>query len=101
MPAAVRRLKTLVVCVLVALAAVAAPARTMAQQPPIEQQDEFKPLSELPPQDQLPAAPLLVTAYAVVLLALFFYVLSVARRLNTVQREVQRLESDIKRSGRG
>jgi CcmD family protein len=37
----------------------------------------------------------------VVLLALFFYVLSVARRLNTVQREVERLELDIKRGGRG
>jgi CcmD family protein len=96
-----RRLKTLAACVLVAFAALAAPARIAAQAPQVEQQDEFKPLSELPPQDQLPAAPLLVTAYAVVLLALFFYVLSVARRLNTVQREVQRLETDIKRTGRG
>jgi CcmD family protein len=92
----------IVACCLLALAAATVPARLAAQsQPPQEQQDEFKPISELPPQDQLPAAPLLVSAYSVVLLALFFYVLSVARRLNTVQREVQRLETDIKRGARG
>jgi hypothetical protein len=96
-----RRLKTLVACCLLLLAAAAAPVSLGAQSPPPQQQDEFKPLSELPPQDQLPAAPLLVTAYAVVLLAFFLYVLSVARRLNTVKMEVDRLESDIKRGGRG
>lgn len=71
-------------------------------QPPAspEQQTEFIPIDELPPQDQLPAAPLLITAYAVVLGAFFVYVLSVARRLGTVQREMERLESDIKRKHR-
>jgi len=69
-----------------------------AQQP--EQQEEFLPLDQLPPQDQLPAAPLLVAAYAIVGLALFAYVVSVGRRLTTVQKEIERLESDIKRSGR-
>jgi CcmD family protein len=73
-----------------------------AAQPPAqpEQQDEFVPVDTLPPQDQLPAAPLLITAYAFVMLALFGYLLSVARRLTTVQRELERLESDVKRSGR-
>ena len=74
-----------------------APA-TQSQQP--EQQGEFIPLDQLPPQDQLPAAPLLVTAYAFVALALFAYLVSVARRLTTVQREIERLESDLKRTGR-
>lgn len=69
-----------------------------AQQP--EPQDEFVPIDELPPQDQLPAAPLLVTAYAFVVLALFAYLLSVARRLGGVQRDLERLQSDLKRSGR-
>ncbi len=69
-----------------------------AQQP--LPQDEFVPIDELPPQDQLPAAPLLVAAYAVVVLALFAYVVSVARRLGEVQRDLDRLESDLKRSGR-
>ena len=62
--------------------------------------DEFVPVSQLPPQDQLPAAPLLVTAYSFVWLALFGYLVSVAQRLSKVKREVERLESDMKRSTR-
>ena len=69
-------------------------AQQPEQQPP-KQTDEFVPISELPPQDQLPAAPLLVIAYAFVWLVLFAYVVSVSRRLATVQHEVERLESDI------
>ena len=73
----------------------------LAQQPqpePPKQTDEFVPISQLPPQDQLPAAPLLVTAYSFVWLALFGYLVSVAQRLSKVQREVERLESDMKRN---
>ena len=58
------------------------PAATwLTPQPPPQQQEEFVPIDELPPQDQLPAAPLLVAAYSFVVLALFAYVVSVARRL--------------------
>jgi CcmD family protein len=71
-----------------------------AQQPPPQQQDEFVPIDQLPPQDQLPAAPLLVAAYSFVVLALFAYVVSVARRVGAVQRELERLGSELKRSGR-
>ncbi len=42
------------ICRLVAAAFWLAPGLAFAQPP---QQDEFVPLSELPPQDQLPAAP--------------------------------------------
>ena len=62
--------------------------------------DEFVPVSQLPPQDQLPAAPLLVGAYAFVWLALFGYVVSLGRRLSKVQGEVARLESDIAKGTR-
>jgi CcmD family protein len=86
---------------MLALACLTTPAPVAAQAPPVQQQDEFRPISELPPQDQLPAAPLLISAYSVVVLALFFYVLSIARRLGTVQREVERLETDLKRGTRG
>jgi CcmD family protein len=77
----------------------------VAQQPqpqpaPPAATDEFVPISQLPAQDQLPAAPLLVTAYAFVWVALFGYLLSVGRRLTKVQREVDRLESDIARGTR-
>ena len=92
-------LKVLKVLVVLVVLAGAFPAAAQPPAPP-QQQDEFVPIDTLPPQDQLPAAPLLVTAYAFVLLVLFGYVVSVARRLTTVQRELERLESDVKRSGR-
>ena len=62
--------------------------------------DPFLPLNQLPPTEQFPAARLLIAAYVVVIVVLLLYLLSVARRLNTVQREVERLEADVKRTGR-
>ena len=82
---------------LVAAAFWLAPGLAFAQPP---QQDEFVPLSELPPQDQLPAAPLLIAAYVVVLVAFFVYVGSIARRLTGVQRDVERLEVVVKERSR-
>lgn len=62
--------------------------------------DEFVPVDQLPPQEQLPAGPLLIAAYVFVLVALFVYVFSIARRLTAVQSQVGQLESELKRSGR-
>ena len=85
----------------VALILLLAAGSIAGQQPrQTEQQDGFVSVSELPPQDQLPAAPLLVSAYAFVWLAVFGYVVSVARRLSVVQRECERLEADISRGRR-
>ena len=64
-------------------------------------QDEFKPVGNNPAPEQIPAAPLLIGAYIVVLGGLFFYVLSLSRRLGAVQQDVQRLEGELKRRGRG
>ena len=61
-----------------------------AMQPP-PGQSEFIPMSELPPGDQLPAAPLLIAAYAFVWLATMFYVWTVWRRLNRVENEMRAL----------
>ena len=47
-----------------------------AQEQP-KQQEVFTPIDQLPPQEQLPAAPLLVGAYVFVLLTLFGYMLRV------------------------
>jgi CcmD family protein len=93
-------------CALVGLSAVLlgigvvpqATAALAAQQPP--RQDEYVSVKELPPQDQLPAAPLLITAYAFVLVVLFVYVSSVARRLKGVQQELDRLDATIKQGGK-
>jgi len=87
-----------VALVLCLLAGAAQP--TLAQQPPTEQQDEFVPVSELPPEERLPAAPLLVGAYAFVVLTLFVYLVSVSRRLTAVKADIARLESDLKRTAR-
>jgi CcmD family protein len=75
-------------------------AQQQPQPEPPKQTDEFVPISQLPAQDQLPAAPLLVTAYAFVWVALFGYLVSVGQRLSKVQREVERLESDIAKGSR-
>jgi CcmD family protein len=69
-----------------------------AQQP--KQQEQFLPVDQLPPTESMPAAPLLITAYAFVMIVLFVYVFSVARRLSTVQQELKRLDASIKQSGR-
>ena len=73
-------------------------ASVVSAQPP--RQDEFVPVSELPPTEQLPAAPLLVGAYVFVLVALFVYVLSIARRVGAVRQEVARLEGELKARSR-
>lgn len=75
-------------------------APSAAQQQP-RQQEEFTPIDQLPPQEQLPAAPLLVGAYAFVLLMLFGYLVMVSRRLTTIRSEVDRLDADLKRTGKG
>ena len=65
-------------------------ARVWAMQPP-PGQSEFIPINELPPGDQLPAAPLLIAAYAFVWVAAMFYVWTVWRRLNRVEAEMHSL----------
>ena len=67
------------------------------QQLPTTPDDEFTPISELPPDERLPAAPMLVGAYAFVALAIFAYLVSLSRRLQGVAREIARLEAQIKR----
>ena len=86
-------------------AVVSVPAQQPSPQPSPtssqpSQQNEFIPIDQLPPQEQLAAAPLLIGAYVFVLAVLFLYVLSVARRLTNVQRELDRLDTTIKQGGR-
>ena len=50
-------------------------------QPP---QEEFVPIDQVPPEDQLPAAPLLIAAYAIVWLVVFGYLWSIWRRQSAV-----------------
>ena len=67
-----------------------------ALQPPTGQ-SEFVPVESLPPGDQLPAAPLLVTAYAFVWIAVVVYLWSIWRRLNKVEDEMRALAQKLPR----
>jgi CcmD family protein len=101
-----RFLVALVAACCIAVAADSVRAQAAAQSPlqaqsaQQQQQNEFVPLDQLPPQEQLPAGRLLIVAYAFVVGALFVYIVSLSRRLTSVRREVERLEADLKRSGR-
>ncbi len=77
--------------VLLVLSCLAAAVPVAAQaQPPQKPaaQDEFVPVKDLPAQEQLPATPLVVGAYAFVWVVLLLYVWSVWRRLGRVEREM-------------
>ncbi len=67
-------------------------AAPVLAQPPVGGQTEFVPVDQLPPGEQLPAAPLLIAAYVFVWLAAIFYMWSIWRRLNKVEAEMRALE---------
>jgi CcmD family protein len=73
-----------------------APLLAVQQAPP--GQSEYVPIKDLPPTDVMPAAPLLIAAYAFVWLAVMFYLWTIWRRLNRVEAEMATLAR--KTSGR-
>lgn len=85
-----RILGALLTCAMLAAPIV---ARSAAGQPPTgAAQDGFVPLDSLPPQEQLPAAPLLITAYAFVWVLLMAYLWSIAKRIRKVESETETLQ---------
>lgn len=74
--------------VLMMVSLVLAGASLVATQPPQGGQTEFVPIDELPPEEQLPAAPLLIGAYAFVWVALVIYLWSIWQRMGKVEREL-------------
>ena len=68
------------------------PAGAPAPQPA---QDEFVPISELPASEQLPAAPLLITAYAVVWIVLAVYVWTLWKRFWRAEQDLKTLASRL------
>ena len=55
-------------------------------------QEQWIPIDQLPPTDQLPAAPLLIGAYAFVWIATMAYLWSIWRRLGKIEDEMRSLE---------
>jgi CcmD family protein len=59
----------------------------LAQQPP-QPPEGFVPASSVQGQEQLPAAPLVITAYSVVWLLVFGYLWSIWRRIARAEQDV-------------
>jgi CcmD family protein len=83
--------------VLFALTLALVPVASAFAQPPAGQ-TEFVPIDQLPPSEQLPAAPFLIAAYAIIWLLAMFYVWTIWRRMNRLEGEFRTLE---RRSGSG
>lgn len=81
----------------IALIALLPGAMVHAQQPPQPPtaQEDFVPVSALPQAEQLPAAPLLIAAYAFVWVALMMYVWSLWRRMARLERDLADLQRRV------
>lgn len=95
------RAKRVLFCLLVLMLPVLAAAQPPEPPPqqPAPAQEEFVPLEEIPPEEQIPAFTLLASAYALVWVALAAYVWSVATRLQKVDAELAALSRE-RRQGR-
>jgi CcmD family protein len=82
------------VCVVVAALWGGGSGNLLAQAPqqPPQQQDEFVPIDQLPPEEQMPAAPMVVAAYAFIWVAFIAYVFTLVKRVRKVEDDVRRLE---------
>ena len=92
----IRRLSAAILSIL--LLAASHPVFLGAQAP--AGQSEFVPVNGLPESEKLPAAPLLVVAYAVFLVLMIFYVWTVWRRLGKVEADMHALEQRTAKGGR-
>jgi CcmD family protein len=110
----IRQSRSLVLMLLLAVAASAAflaPGRAYAQASPQQAQvaqpaqkagDGFEPVANLPDpvREQLPAAPMVMVAYAFVWAMVIGYVWSLWRRLAAVERELKAVSQRIEEAGR-
>jgi CcmD family protein len=78
-------------CVTLALFA-AMPAGTAVLAQPKPSPDEFVPLDEVPPEEQIPAINLVAAAYGFVWIVVVGYVWSLGRRLQRAEAEIAALE---------
>jgi len=83
---------------LAVLAVLAATAFAQQPGPPASAQGEFVPVNALPPQaEQLPAAPMVMAAYAFVWVAVLFYVWSLWKRMRRLEDELAGLQRRIEK----
>ncbi len=55
-------------------------------------QSDFVPFTGVPPDQQMPAAPLVIGSYAFFLLAMMFYLWTIWRRIGKVEADMRALE---------
>lgn len=87
----VNRLSRIFGLVLALIASVGVAVMAQPAKPPAAT-DGFVPVGDLPPVDQLPAAPLVLGAYAFIWLAVLVYVAVLWRRLGAVQKDLDALK---------
>lgn len=88
-----RRLRGAVICLVLVLAVPALTADAAAFSQPAAQTvpEGFEPVTEVPPEEQIPAQPLVAGAYAFIWLAVLVYVGLLWRRLAAVQKDLDAL----------
>jgi CcmD family protein len=69
----------------------------VAQQMPTTAQGEFVPIKDLPPEEKMPAAPFLISAYAIIWIIAMFYIWTIWQRVGRLEGEFRALE---RRAGR-
>jgi CcmD family protein len=100
-PGGIGTARRLGAAVVIALATLLPIGVAAAQQPPTTAaQDGFVPVDESKPQEQLPAAPLVMAAYAVAWVAIFGYVWSLWARLSKVEREIVEVSRRVEAGSR-
>ena len=94
--------KTLVALVVCGVCVAASRIVALAQPPATgAAQDGFVPIDQLKPREELPAAPLVMAAYAVAWLVVFAYVWSLWRRLQKVEQEIADVSRRVSSGGAG
>ena len=96
------RMRKWLVAMLLTLACLGGATSTVGAGQPAQPaaRDEFVPIREIPAEDQVPAAPLVIGAYGVAWLAILLYVWSLWKRQARVEAELQALNSRLSSRGR-
>jgi CcmD family protein len=69
-------------------------------QPPSPAQEGFVPIDQIQKKEEIPAAPLLLSAYAFAWIAIFAFVWSIWQRLGKVEREIAEVTRRVAAGGR-
>jgi len=96
----VRALRAAIILMILAAAPAAAVLDAATQPPTTAAQDGFLPVDESKVQEKLPAAPLVMIAYAVAWTAIFVYVWTLWSRLAKVEREILEVSRRIEAGSR-